>query len=428
MGSAADGTARLTGSVLDEIDDLLADADEQLATLYPGDPGTRQPVHTVYVNADLATPDVAVRWGRQATELLDAVAPTPAAAAAVTGLDGVDEAVYERVRAKLDRQPIEDLRLDFEDGYGTRPDAEEDAHAVATGELLGRLLGTAGAPSFAGIRFKSLERPTRRRGLRTLDLVLAELLTAGDLPAGFVVTLPKVTSVDQVRAMVRVCAELERAHGLPAGALRFEIQVETTQAILGADGAAAIAQMLHAAENRCPALHYGTFDYSAACGVSAAQQSLAHPVADHAKAVMQVAAAGTGVRVADGSTNVMPVGEPAQIAAAVGLHAQLVRRSLERAYYQGWDMHPGHLVSRYLATYAFYRDGFPGAAQRLANYLARQGGGIVDEPATAQALAAFVVRGVHCGAVDDAEVLTASGVDRATLDALAQRRPLAANP
>ena len=287
-----------------------------------------------------------------------------------------------------------------------------------------RSLAAPDGPSFAGIRFKSLERPTRRRGLRTLDLVLGELLAAGGLPAGFLVTLPKVTSVDQVRAMVRVCAELERTHGLSAGALRFEIQVETTQAILGADGAATIARMIHAADKRCSSLHYGTFDYSAACGVAAGQQSLAHPVADHAKAVMLVAAAGTGVRVCDGSTNVLPVGDPDQVGAAVGLHARLVRRSLERAYYQGWDMHPGHLVSRYLATYAFYRSGFPTAAERLRNYLARQDGasGVVDEPATAQALAAFVVRGVHCGAVDDAEVRGAAGIDRPTLDALAQRR------
>ncbi len=426
MNSAAavDGAARLTAPLLDELDDLLAEADERLETLYPGDPGTRQPVHTVYVNADLASADVATRWGRQALEVLDAVAPTAAAAAAITGLDGLDESVYERARAKLAAQPVEDMRLDFEDGYGARPDDEEDGDAVAAAGILAHLLAAPDGPSFAGIRFKSLERPTRRRGLRTLDLVLAELLAAGGLPGGFIVTLPKVTSVDQVRAMVRVCTELERAHALPAGALRFEIQVETTQAILGADGGATVAQMLHAAENRCPALHYGTFDYSAACGVSAAQQSLAHPVADHAKAVMQVAAAGTGVRVCDGSTNVMPVGTPEQVAAAIGLHAQLVDRSLKRAYYQGWDMHPGHLVSRYLATYAFYRQGFPAAAERLSNYLARQGGGIVDEPATAQALAAFVVRGVHCGAFDDAEVLRESGVDRATLDALAQRRPL----
>ena len=182
--------------------------------------------------------------------------------------------------------------------------------------------------------------------------------------------------------------------------------------------------MIAAAGPRCVALHYGTFDYSAACGVAAAQQSLAHPVADHAKAVMQVAAAGTGVRLSDGSTNVMPIGAPDEIRAAVALHAGLVTRSLRAAYYQGWDMHPGHLVSRYLATYAFYREGLPAAADRLRAYLNKQSGGVVDEPATAQALAAFLMRGVHCGAIDDAEVLERAGVGRATLDAMARRKPL----
>ena len=415
----------LSNSFLDGLDQDLADADAELAGRYPGDPGTRQPVHTVYVNADLADADLPARWAAGAREVLAVAAPDPAAGAAL-GLPAVDDAVLGRVRAKLDSEPIEDLRLDFEDGYGNRPDDEEDAEAGRIGALLPTLLTDPAGPFLAGIRFKSLERPTRRRGLRTLDLVVGGVLAVGDLPEGFLVTLPKVTSVDQVTAMVRVCEELERAHGLPAGALRFEIQVETTQAILGADGSATVAGMIAAAGPRCVALHYGTFDYSAACGVAAAYQSLAHPVADHAKAVMQVAASGTGVRLSDGSTNVMPVGSPDQVRAAVQLHAGLVTRSLRAAYYQGWDMHPGHLVSRYLATYAFYREGLPAAAARLHAYLNKQSGGVVDEPATAQALAAFLMRGVHCGAIEDAEVLEMAGVRRDTLDAMARRKPLPA--
>jgi hypothetical protein len=135
-----------------------------------------------------------------------------------------------------------------------------------------------------------------------------------------------------------------------------------------------------------------------------------------------VAAAGTGVRLSDGSTNVVPVGSSRQVRDALALHARLVRRSLERGYYQGWDLHPGHLVTRYLATYAFYRAGFPTAADRLRNYLSRVAGGVMDEPATAQALASFVLRGVHCGALDEAEATATTGVDRAALDALARRR------
>src|SRR5215204_1845676 len=127
--------------------------------------------------------------------------------------------------------------------------------------------------------------------------------------------------------------------------------------------------MVHAAGGRCVSLHYGTYDYSAACGVAAAYQSLEHPAADHAKAVMQVAAAGTGVRLSDGSTNVVPVGDTAAVRAAWDLHARLVRRSLERGFYQGWDLHPAQLPTRYGATYTFFREATPAAVDRLGRYL-----------------------------------------------------------
>ncbi|MEP6695906.1 MAG: aldolase/citrate lyase family protein [Pseudonocardiales bacterium] len=400
-------TGRLDGEFLAAVDRRLAAADARLAARYPGDLGGRQPVHTVYVPADRA--DVA-NWGVEALALMDAMPQDTLPA---------DAEVSARVRAKLATQPIEDLRIDFEDGYGARADTEEDTAAAATGARLAHLLGgPGGGPAVGGIRFKSLETTTRRRGLRTLDLVVDALLAAGPLPDGFVVTLPKVTSVDQVDAMTSVCSRLESAHGLTVGRLRFEIQIETPQAILGADGTATVARMVHAAGARCAGLHYGTYDYSAALGIAAAYQSTEHPAADHAKAVMQVAVAGTGVRLSDGSTNVLPTGSQSEVRAALALHARLVTRSLLRGYYQGWDLHPGHLVSRYLATYAFYRSGLSAAVERLGNYLARTAAGVLDEPATAQALAAFLTRGLHCGALDEAEI----GVDRGTVEALTARR------
>jgi citrate lyase beta subunit len=325
------------------------------------------------------------------------------------------------MRVKLDREPVEDLRVDFEDGYGLRPDEEEDRAAAAVAGQLAALSAARGRPPFLGIRFKSFEAPSRRRGLRTLSLVLAGLVDAGGPPEGFLLTLPKVTSVDQVAAMVEVCERLEAAHGLPSGRLRFEIQVETPQAVLAADGTATVARMIAASAGRCVGLHYGTFDYSAALGVSAAQQSLEHPVADHAKAVMQVAAAGTGVRLSDGSTNVVPVGNAGAVHDAWRLHARLVGRSLERGYYQGWDMHPGHLPTRFLATYAFFRSGLGTTGDRLRAYVARVEGGVLDEPATAQALAGAVLRGVDCGAIDEAEAASVTGHARRALEQLARR-------
>jgi citrate lyase beta subunit len=413
---------QLSDGLADLLDERLADADAELASRYPGDAGTRQPVHTVYVPADRFQADTARQWGDEAVRLLDEHAPTAVELASATGVDpDLVADVHDRVLAKLLREPVEDLRVDFEDGYGLRPDGEEDAAAAAAATALAAAARATDGPRWLGIRFKSFETPTRRRGLRTLDIVLAGVLDAGSLPDGFLLTLPKVTSVAQVAAMAEVCARLEGAYGLPDGRLGFEIQVETAQSVLDARGAAAVAPMITAAQGRCTGLHYGTYDYSAGLGISAAYQSLEHPAADFAKAVMQLAAAGTGVRLSDGSTNVLPTGTADTVRAAWHLHARLVRRSLERGYYQGWDLHPGHLPTRYLATYGFFREALGPAAARVRTYVGRAEGGIMDEPATAQALAMTVLRGVHCGAVDPAEVQQATGVPLVTLEALARR-------
>jgi hypothetical protein len=194
--------------------------------------------------------------------------------------------------------------------------------------------------------------------------------------------------------------------------LEFEIQIETPAAVLGTDGVATVSRLIQASEGRCSGLHYGTYDYSASVGIAAEYQALDHPAADHAKAVLQVAAAGTGVRLSDGSTNVLPVGDTEAVRAAWNLHARLVRRSLERGFYQGWDLHPAQLPTRYGATYAFFRESAPGAIDRLGRYLSRRSAGILDEPATARAMARFLLRGLDCGALDQAEV----GFERSTLE------------
>ncbi len=187
-----------------------------------------------------------------------------------------------------------------------------------------------------------------------------------------------------------------------------------------------MARLVHAAEGRCDGLHFGTYDYTAALGIGGGQQALDHPVADHAKQVMMLAAAGTGVPVSDGSTNVLPVGSADQVHAGWRLHFGLVRRSLERGLYQGWDLHPAQLPTRFLATFLFFRSGLDEAAARLRTYLdadlAGGSGTVLDEPATAKALAGFLRRGVHCGAVTPEEVLELAGASPAVLDDLALRR------
>jgi citrate lyase beta subunit len=379
----------LAAELAGRLDALLADDDAERARRYPGPSAGRQPVHTAYVPADRFSAGTPRQWGDAALRALDEHGPVP----------GFDEAEHAKVRDKLGREPVEDLRIDFEDGYGIRPDEIEDAAAVSAATALAELVQAGEAPPFTGLRMKSLEPAVRRRGLGTLALFLSALLEQAALPAGFRITLPKVTSVRQVQAMAECCAALESRFGLADGQLRFEIQVETPQAVLGPDGTALVAPMISAAAGRCAGLHYGAYDYSASLGIAAAFQSMAHPAADHAKAVLQVAAAETGVPVSDGSTNVLPVGDTAAVRQAWQLHAGLVRRSLERGFYQGWDLHPAQLASRYAATFRFFTDGQAAARARLEAYSARRETGIADEPATVRALTDYLARGVACGAL-----------------------------
>jgi citrate lyase beta subunit len=417
------GEPRLGDADLAAVDDLLTPADALMARSYPGDDGRRQPLHTVYVPADKVRADLVALWGAAARAALDQYADSASALAMAVGVD-VDAVsdVWPLVLAKLDREPIEDLRIDLEDGYGLRDNDEEDEHAVSAASCLLTAIADGVAPPYSGIRFKSLEAATRRRGLRTLDLVMGTLLEAGPLPSGWVVTLPKVSSVSQVQGMVEACHRLEAVYGLPEGLLRFEVQIETPQVILGPDGTATVARLIQVADGRCTGLHFGAYDYTAALGIGAAYQAMDHPAADHAKAVMAVAAAGTGLRLSDGSTNVLPVGDRSAVHVAWALHARLVRRSLEHGYYQGWDLHPAQLPTRFLASYLFFRDGLPVVGARLKAYLGGEAGGLLDEPATAQALAGFVLRGINCGAVTREEVRTLTGVELDRLEPLARAR------
>jgi hypothetical protein len=394
-------------NVRGRIESMLDAVDAELRRRYPGSNGRSQPIHTVYVPADRVAEETPGEWGAAAVGLLDRHHDLLATLDATGSLPDV--------RKRLEADPVQDLRIDFEDGYGLRADAEEDRAATAAGAVLAAWARRSGGPVNSGIRMKGLGGGERRRALRTLDLVLEGV---GGVPAGFVFTVPKIRAVQQVSALVQLCVGLERAYGIAEGSLRFELQIESPQAILAADGTAPVAAMLTLSEGRCAALHFGTYDYTAALGIAAPDQALDHPAADYAKAVMQVAAAQTGAWVCDGSTQVVPDADPE---AALRNHHRLVARSLRRGYYQGWDMHPGHLITRWLATYDFFRQAIDVAVPRLRDYLARRGGDIVDEPATAEALAATVLRGIECGARPDAG---APELTETVLRALAARAPI----
>jgi citrate lyase beta subunit len=411
----------------------LSKANDAFQLSYPGDTGGRQPVHTFYGGAHLFRADVSEHLGALARRVLAEYAPDAAAFAAALQLSAgpVADEVYARVTEKLSREAIEDYRIDFEDGYGIRSDAEEDHHAVAAAAEIARGMSTASLPPFIGLRIKAFTQELAGRSLRTLDLFLTALLdeTHGVLPETFLITLPKVTVPEQPAALAKFLDHFEGAAGLPAGKLRFEIMIETTQAILNHRGQSNLPLLLDACTGRCIAAHFGTYDYTASCEITAAHQHMLHPACDFARSMMKVAFAGTGVWLADGGTNVLPVPvhrddnlTPAQraenrqvIHRAWKLHFDHVQHSLENGFYQGWDLHPAQLPTRYAAVYAFYLGSLESAASRLSNFVqmaaqATRVGGIFDDAATGQGLLNFFLRAVNCGAVGQREAEQRTGL------------------
>ncbi|HEX6202799.1 MAG TPA: aldolase/citrate lyase family protein, partial [Thermoanaerobaculia bacterium] len=319
---------------------------------------------------------------------------------------------------------------------GNRPDAEEDGHAESAARELAAGAADGTLPPFVGIRIKPLTADLGRRALATLDRFLGTLVgeSGGALPAGFVVTLPKVTRVEQVEALAAALGRIEERLGLAAGAVPIELMVETPRSIVGADGRVALPRLVAAAGGRCRGAHFGTYDYTASLGITAAEQRMDHPVCDLAKQVMQVALAGTGAWLSDGATNVLPVaphrgdGLSAEqraenrrvVHAAWRLHARHVTHSLVGGFYQGWDLHPAQLPSRYAAVYAFFLAGAAAAGERLRAFVegaarATLSGDVFDDAATGQGLLNFFLRATACGALAGEEARRLSGLEAGEL-------------
>ena len=386
---------------------------------FPGDLGAGQPLETLYVPADGVTATTTVEFGAEALRLLDAHAAGPASFEVAFGVDAaVAERTRARVRAKLEREPVEDLRVDFEDGYGARPDEEEDRHAEEAARAVQAARADGTAPPSFGVRVKSFADGAEARSLRTLDTFLTTLVeAAGGLPDGFVVTFPKVVTPEHVALFVEALERLEVGLGLAERALRFEVQVETPTSVIGPDGSVAAPRILEAADGRLTAMHFGVFDYTASLGLMPWEQRLDHPANDFARHALQVALAGTGVRISDGSSNVVPASDRTDdVHAAWRVHADHVRHSLRDGFVQGWDLHPAQLASRYAAVYGWLLPHLDDATSRVRAW--REGAaraGVLDEPATVTSLLRYLRFAVSSGAVDEAEVLETTGLARDAL-------------
>lgn len=393
--------------------------------------GARQPLHTVYGGAHLFKATTLARLGELARAQLREYAPDARTLAEAVGMEGgaaLAEAVYARVEAKLEREPVEDYRIDFEDGFGLRSDADEDAAALRTADELALAYASGSLPPFIGIRVKSLGNETAARAIRTLDRFLTRLVaaTGGQVPEHFVVTLPKVMSTNEVAALAELLDALERDLGLARGAVGVELMVELAEAIVDSEGRNPLRRLVEAAAGRCVAVHFGSYDYTASLGIAAAHQSMTHPACDHAKHAIAAALAGTAIRLSDGATAVLPT--PPHRGASLGpealaenravVHAawrlayRNVRHSLVGGFYQGWDLHPGQIPIRYAAAFAFFLEALEPAVVRLAGFLAdatraRRTGSTFDDAATGQGLLNFFSRARAAGAIDDRDLARA---------------------
>ena len=413
-------------NALSSILDVVNKPNTRIADRFPGDSPQRQPVHVVYGGAHLFKADAAKKLGAIALKALQEHAPDAATLAAAIDLDpALADRVYLRLVDKLTREPVEDFRIDFEDGFGHRPDHEEDGFAQTAANEVAAGLRDGVLPPAIGIRIKPLTEELKRRSLRTFDLFLTRLLdrTGGALPPNFVVTLPKITAPEQVAALAQACEAFEYWRELPANSLTFEVMVETTQSIFGPDGSVALPKLVAEGGGRIVAAHFGTYDYTAACSITAAHQHMLHPVCDFAKHVMQVSLAGTGLWLSDGATNVMPVGPRETVHGAWRLHAAHVRHSLINGFYQGWDLHPAQLPSRFATVFAFFLEGLDAASERLRNFVSKAAqatlvGDVFDDAATGQGLLNYFLRALNCGAISEQEAVEKSGL---TLEELRSR-------
>jgi len=460
--------ASLSPESLREITGRLSAANEEFTAHYPGETGKRQPVHTVYGGAHLFKADSADRLGALARRALDQFAPDYLAFARAVDLPGSDQlphsiddashelnavendpdaarrenkplwlahTIYKRVNEKLRREPVEDFRIDFEDGYGNRPDVEEDGHAESAANEVAEGSRNGTLPPFIGIRIKPFNEELRDRSIRTLDIFVSTLAkqSNGKLPENFVITLPKITIPEQVAALASILTQLEQQSALPNGSLKFEMMIETTQSIINHRGEVNLPLLLAGSEGRCVAAHFGTYDYTAGCNITAAHQHMLHPACDFAKNMMQVSFAGTGIWLSDGATNIMPVAphrfvegsapltqeqieeNRAVVHRAWKLHYDHIQHSLVTGFYQGWDLHPAQLPTRYAAVYAFFLESLEAASERLKNFVEKAAkatlvGDVFDDAATGQGLLNYFLRAINCGAITEEEALELSGL------------------
>jgi citrate lyase beta subunit len=406
----------------------LKEANAAFQKIYPGDRSERQPVHTLYGGANLFKYDSARTLGERALEVLETYAPDHKIFAEVFGFNDprFSKQIHDKVINKLKKEAIEDFRIDFEDGYGNRSNEEEDETAVAAAKEVAKGMRERSLSPFIGIRIKPFTEEMKERGLRTLDIFVSTLTkeTNGKLPENFIVMLPKVTIPEQPAALAAFFDILEEELKMEKGSLKMEMMVETTQSIMAIDGTNPLYKFIKASNGRCIAMHFGTYDYTASCSITAKYQEMDHPVCDFAHHMTKVALAHTGIWLSDGATNTMPIGphrgdnltarqmeeNKAIVHRAWKKGYDHIRHSLWNGFYQGWDLNPAQFPMRYAAVFAFFLESYDDAVERLKIFVEKAAratliGDVFDDAATGQGLLNYFLRALNSGAITEDEVL-----------------------
>lgn len=424
----------------------------------------RNPIHVVYGGANLFRFDTPQKLGKIALKSIETYAPNFARFARAMWLKDADVlpryedvirelefqindnpekvkaenfaawfawTIYQKTIEKLKNEPIEDFRVDFEDGYGVRGDAEEDSDAISASDELAKAFSQKTITPFCGFRTKSFQPETYKRAIRTLDLFLTNLIEkcGGILPENFVVTLPKIIKKEEVEVLDELLSEFEKQNNLKKGLIKVEIMVETPQAIVGEKGEIALRGLVEAGKERVNSAHFGAYDYTASLGITAAHQHLRHEACNFARQLMQISLSPLNIRLSDSVTTEMPVAihkrenlAPNQskenrraVENGWRAHFNNVTNSLISGFYQSWDLHPAQLPARYAAVYAFFLESKDEQGKRLKGFIEKAAqanltGNTFDDAASAQGLLNFFVRAFGCGAMTEEEILEATNL------------------
>jgi citrate lyase beta subunit len=430
---------------------------------------SRNPVHVVYGGAPLFKADTPAKLGKIALRAMETSAPNFIEFARAMWLAGADAlpqhddaarnlefeltenaekvkdenfaawlswTIYNRTAEKLRTEAVEDFRIDFEDGYGFRADAEEDAHAISASGALAEAFLNKTITAFCGFRVKSFQPETARRGVRTLDLFLTNLIekTNGKLPENFVVTLPKINRREEVEILDRLLTDFEARNDLENGAIKIELMIETPQAIVNEMGTINLKNLVEAGNGRVNSAHFGAYDYTANFGIAGTHQHLQHEACRFARQMMQISLAPLNVRLVDSVTTEMPVPihkhenlseserqeNKRVVHAAWRKHFNNVTNSLINGFYQSWDLHPAQIPARYAAVYAFFLTSAEMQSNRLKGFIekatqANLTGNTFDDAASAQGLLNFFARGLNCGAMTESEIEEKTGLSKEDL-------------